>query len=525
MSFRREPKIPRGGPDGGNGGRGGRVVLVADQQVTDLSRFRHAVHHRGRQRRPRPGQGAATGRPAPTCAVAVPPGTRVIRDGHPIAELAHAGRARGGGPGRRRRRRQPGLQVVHPPGAAHHDPRRRRARRPGSPSSCGCRWTSPWWACPTAARARCWRPSPGPPPWSPPTRTPPWSRPSGRWRTPTATSTSSPTCPASPPTAPRGATPTWSSWSGRGCSLHCVDASDPEPAADRIERARAGAVRASCPRASRELVVATHADAAEEPPDGADLGVDTETGAGVEDAAPAGHLPSSPPDGGARGEARVVDPGRRARATCATRCWRRACATWCGVRRQGHHPVLVTSGAIACGLGRLGISERPTAPARPAGRVGGGAGGALPALLRGLRAPRRGARPGAAHLQRPGGPRLLPQRPHHPAPPARARARSRSINENDTTATDEVTFGDNDVLAAQVAILLGAAWLVLLTDREGLYAPGPDGPRAAGRRPRRHAARTRSRLADMAGSGLGRGRHRQQGGRREHGDRAAGSPA
>ena len=31
------------------------------------------------------------------------------------------------------------------------------------------------------------------------------------------------------------------------------------------------------------------------------------------------------------------------------------------VRRQGHHPVLVTSGAIACGLGRLGIAERPTA--------------------------------------------------------------------------------------------------------------------------------------------------------------------
>ena len=33
------------------------------------------------------------------------------------------------------------------------------------------------------------------------------------------------------------------------------------------------------------------------------------------------------------------------------------------------------------------------------------------------------------------------------------------VNENDTTATDEITFGDNDVLAAQVAILLGAAWL------------------------------------------------------------------
>src|SRR5204863_8239876 len=36
------------------------------------------------------------------------------------------------------------------------------------------------------------------------------------------------------------------------------------------------------------------------------------------------------------------------------------------------------------------------------------------------------------------------------------------INENDTTATDEITFGDNDFLSAQVAILLGARLLVLL---------------------------------------------------------------
>ena len=38
------------------------------------------------------------------------------------------------------------------------------------------------------------------------------------------------------------------------------------------------------------------------------------------------------------------------------------------------------------------------------------------------------------------------------------------INENDTTTTDEISFGDNDFLAAQVAILIGADRLVLLTD-------------------------------------------------------------
>jgi glutamate 5-kinase len=47
------------------------------------------------------------------------------------------------------------------------------------------------------------------------------------------------------------------------------------------------------------------------------------------------------------------------------------------------------------------------------------------------------------------------------------------VNENDTTATDEITFGDNDFLAAQVAILLDARLLVLLTDIDGLHSADP----------------------------------------------------
>jgi glutamate 5-kinase len=43
------------------------------------------------------------------------------------------------------------------------------------------------------------------------------------------------------------------------------------------------------------------------------------------------------------------------------------------------------------------------------------------------------------------------------------------VNENDATATDEITFGDNDALAAQVAVLLGARMLVLLTEVDGVY--------------------------------------------------------
>src|SRR6188472_3657530 len=47
------------------------------------------------------------------------------------------------------------------------------------------------------------------------------------------------------------------------------------------------------------------------------------------------------------------------------------------------------------------------------------------------------------------------------------------INENDTTTTDDISFGDNDFLAAQVAILIGADRLVLLTDTDGLYTGDP----------------------------------------------------
>ena len=99
------------------------------------------------------------------------------------------------------------------------------------------------------------------------------------------------------------------------------------------------------------------------------------------------------------------------------------------------------------------------------------------------------------------------------------------VNENDSTATDEITFGDNDALAAQVAVL-SARLLVLLTDQEGLYARSAAGRRRAGGRgerppPARRAGGRRQRLL------LGVGRHALEGGgggdgerrRRRDGDR------
>src|SRR5205085_1992948 len=47
------------------------------------------------------------------------------------------------------------------------------------------------------------------------------------------------------------------------------------------------------------------------------------------------------------------------------------------------------------------------------------------------------------------------------------------INENDTTSTDEISFGDNDFLAALVAGLLRARLLVLLTNTDGVFTADP----------------------------------------------------
>jgi glutamate 5-kinase len=48
------------------------------------------------------------------------------------------------------------------------------------------------------------------------------------------------------------------------------------------------------------------------------------------------------------------------------------------------------------------------------------------------------------------------------------------VNENDTVAVEELKFGDNDTLSAQVAALVDARWLFLLTDVDGLYTANPN---------------------------------------------------
>jgi glutamate 5-kinase len=142
------------------------------------------------------------------------------------------------------------------------------------------------------------------------------------------------------------------------------------------------------------------------------------------------------------------------------------------LRRADRDVVVVSSGAIACGMRELGMDARPRAvdELQAASAVGQGRlYQVYDALLRDR---------GVASAQI-----LLTffdmsARTHY----LNARQTLRRllalrvvpvINENDTTTTDEISFGDNDFLAAQVAILLGAERLVLLTSTAGVYTGDP----------------------------------------------------
>jgi GTPase len=107
VSFRREAHVPKGGPDGGDGGRGGDVVVLCDDSLRDLQRFRKDVHVKAG--RGRHGQGARRhGAAGAEAIVRVPPGTEVHGlDGARFDFVAPGQRAvvaRGGAGGRGNKR-------------------------------------------------------------------------------------------------------------------------------------------------------------------------------------------------------------------------------------------------------------------------------------------------------------------------------------------------------------------------------------------------------------------------------------
>ena len=150
------------------------------------------------------------------------------------------------------------------------------------------------------------------------------------------------------------------------------------------------------------------------------------------------------------------------------------CAQVAELERGGERIVMVTSGAIARGIRLMELAKRPTAmdALQAASAVGQGD------LFRAYqsRLERGGTRAAQVLLTAAD----IAARTNY----LNARQTLRRlidwgvvpvVNENDTTATDEITFGDNDFLAAQVAILLDARLLVLLSDVDGLHRSDPRG--------------------------------------------------
>ena len=148
------------------------------------------------------------------------------------------------------------------------------------------------------------------------------------------------------------------------------------------------------------------------------------------------------------------------------------CKTMCDIRNAGHELILVSSGAIGMGVGKLGLRARP----------------------RDIPTKQAAAAVGQCELMYIYD--KLFSEYHHTVAQLLITADNLSnetrhanftntlnrllelgvvpvINENDTVATDEIVIGDNDTLAARVAESVGANLLVLLSDIDGLYTADP----------------------------------------------------
>lgn len=144
----------------------------------------------------------------------------------------------------------------------------------------------------------------------------------------------------------------------------------------------------------------------------------------------------------------------------------------CELRRQGIELVLVSSGAVAAGMEKLGKKQRPIAlnELQAAAAVG------QTRLVQTWESSfqRHDVQPAQVlltHADHSNRQRYL-----------NARSALRTlldmgvvpvVNENDTVVTDEIRFGDNDTLGALVANLVEADVLVILTDQNGLYTEDP----------------------------------------------------
>ena len=186
-----------------------------------------------------------------------------------------------------------------------------------------------------------------------------------------------------------------------------------------------------------------------------------------------------------------------------------AIGEWCRqmalLSAQGKEVVMVSSGAIAEGMKRLGWTTRPSeVPALQAAAAVGQMGLAQMYETK-LRENGMGsAQVLLTHADLADRERYLNARStlltllqHHVLP---------VINENDTVVNDEIKFGDNDTLGALVANLIEADLLVILTDQKGLYTADPrKDPSASFVHEARAGDPALETMAGGAGSSIGKG--------------------
>lgn len=142
------------------------------------------------------------------------------------------------------------------------------------------------------------------------------------------------------------------------------------------------------------------------------------------------------------------------------------------LRENGKEIVLVSSGAVAQGMNRLGWSRRPHALYQLQAAAAVGQMGLVQAY--------------ESNFQKHGIHSAQVLLTHDDLRDRRRYLNARStlrgllrlgvipvVNENDTVATDEIRFGDNDTLASMVANLIEATLLIILTDQPGLYDRDP----------------------------------------------------
>jgi glutamate 5-kinase len=186
-----------------------------------------------------------------------------------------------------------------------------------------------------------------------------------------------------------------------------------------------------------------------------------------------------------------------------------AIGEWCRqmalLSAQGKEVVMVSSGAIAEGMKRLGWTTRPSeVPALQAAAAVGQMGLAQMYETK-LRENGMGsAQVLLTHADLADRERYLNARStlltllQHRVLPV--------INENDTVVNDEIKFGDNDTLGALVANLIEADLLVILTDQKGLYTADPrKDPSATFVHEARAGDPALEAMAGGAGSSIGRG--------------------